>query len=144
MKKTSVEHAIWNGSQPTGSELGIDTPLPYLDDSWRVAVRLLDKGRRLYREGKGLDAAPDRTGGYPGAWLPVSLGRRCPMASVWDERDIRHAAKMIAYLWAEEPGLVQEYEKNLEGFRLDAQRLARLNEQQLALVNLNVRESENK
>lgn len=112
--KKSTELTLWAGPQPTSSELGIDTPLSYLNDSWQVAVRLLDRGRRLYREGKTLiPSRPDQPGGFPGAWLPVSLGRRGPLVEIWDERDIRHAAKMIAYLWAEEPGLAEEYERNL-------------------------------
>lgn len=104
----------WEGPQPTPSEVGIDTPLPYLDASWKIAVDLVDCGRRLYREGRTLDPRkPDRPGGFPGAWLPVSLGRRGPLVHPWDERDIRHAAKMTAYLWAGEEGLFEEYERNL-------------------------------
>lgn len=104
---------IWQGPQPTAPELGIDTPLPYLNDSWTIAARLLDKGRNLYRQGTGMRGRPNQAGGYPGAWLPTSLGRRAPLIWPWDERDIRHVAKMIAYLWAAEPGLVEEYEGNL-------------------------------
>lgn len=104
----------WQGPQLTPKALGIDTPLPYLNASWKTAVELLDRGRRLYREGKALRAgAADRPGGYPGAWLPVSLGRRAPLVYPWDERDIRHAAKLMAYLWAQEAGLFEEYERNL-------------------------------
>lgn len=103
----------WNGPEVTPSWIGIDTPLAYLNDSWDIAVRLLDKGRKLYRQGKGLGRTPDNPDGFPGAWLPVSVGKRIPMVYPWDARDIRHGAKMIAYLWAEEPGLVEEYERNL-------------------------------
>lgn len=116
MKNSTLKQPAWKGPQPTASELGIDTPLPYLNDSWKVAVQLLDKGRRLYKAGKGMASYdPDCPGGFPGAWLPVSLGRRQPLVGIWDERDIRHAAKMMAYLWAEEPGLPQEFERNLFG-----------------------------
>ena len=103
----------WQGPQPTSKELGIDTPLPYLNDSWKIAVDLVDRGRRMYHEGKGLGVTPDRPGGFPGAWLPVSLGRRSPLVYPWDERDMRHTAKMIAYLWADEEGLFEEFERNL-------------------------------
>ncbi len=104
----------WQGPQATPSELGIDTPLPYVNASWKIAVDLLDEGRRLYREGRALrKRQADWPGGFPGAWLPVSLGRRAPLVHPWDERDIRHAAKMMTYLWADEPGLFGEYERNL-------------------------------
>ena len=114
MKNLSAEQSFWDGPQPTPMELGIDTPLTYLNASWKIAVDLVDRGRRLYREGKALqDGQPDRPGGFPGAWLPVSLGRRAPLVYPWDERDIRHAAKMMTYLWAGEEGLFEEYERNL-------------------------------
>ncbi|MBU4365726.1 MAG: hypothetical protein KKF10_01180, partial [Verrucomicrobia bacterium] len=83
-----------------------------MNDSWTVAVNLMDYGRRLYREGNGLGRLPGNPKGYPGAWTPVSMGKRGPLVYPWDERDIRHAAKMMAYLWAEEPGLLEEYEHN--------------------------------
>jgi hypothetical protein len=103
----------WEGPQLTEKWIGIDTPLPYLNESWNIAVRLLDKGRKLYHSGKGLGAFPDNPKGYPGAWLPVSLGRRAPLVYPWDERDIRHNVLMISYLWAEEEGLMEEFEKNM-------------------------------
>ena len=103
----------WQGPRPTSTELGIDTPLPYLNDSWKVAADLVDRGRRLYHEGKGLGVTPDRPGGFPGAWLPISIGRRQPSVYPWDERDMRHTAKMMAYLWADENGLFEEFERNL-------------------------------
>ena len=102
----------WQGAEPTPSWIGIDTPFHYLNDSWNVALRLVDKGRRLYREGHGMGRVPDNPKGYPGAWTPVSLGRCGPQVYPWDARDIRHAAKLMAYLWAEEPGLLEEYERN--------------------------------
>ena len=102
----------WNGPQSTPSYIGIDTPFKYLNDSWDIAVRLLDEGRMLYRQGKGLDRVPDNPDGFPGAWLPVSFGKRQPLVHTWDERDIRHLAKMVAYLWADEPGLIEEVERN--------------------------------
>jgi len=99
----------WNGPQPTPLDTGIDTPLPYLNESWRIAIAMLDKGRRLYwennRDGKG--------NGHRGAWLPVSLGKRGHMSTLWDERDIRHEARLMAYLWSEEPGLTSEFFQNL-------------------------------
>ena len=30
----------------------------------------------------------------------------------WDERDIRHQARLMAYLWADEPGLADEFYRN--------------------------------
>ena len=99
----------WNGPQPTPADIGIDTPLPYLNESWRLGIALLDKGRKLYWE-----ANHDGTGpGHPGAWLPVSLGKRGHMSTLWDERDIRHQARMMAYLWQEEPGLPGNFFQNL-------------------------------
>jgi len=38
----------------------------YLNESWRIAVRLLDEGRRLYHAGQGLAGRPTNRG-YPGA-----------------------------------------------------------------------------
>lgn len=103
----------WQEPQQTPDWINIDTPLQYLNDSWKIAVKLLDKGRKLYHQGKGLGTTPDNPNGYPGAWLPVSLGRRAPLVYPWDERDIRHNVAMIAYLWAGEKGLPEEFEKNL-------------------------------
>lgn len=104
----------WKGAEPTPDWIGIDTPVPYLNDSWKVAVALLDHGRQLYRQGKSLrDDQPDQPGGFPGAWLPVSCGQRCPLVYPFDERDMRHTAKMISYLWAAEEGLFEELERNL-------------------------------
>ena len=101
-----MKKSKWQGPQKTPGELGIDTPLTYLHESWNIAVQLLDKGRQEYRNSENYEE-------YPGAWLPVSLGKRGRLVVPWDERDIRHAAKMIAYLWADEEGLVEEYEHNL-------------------------------
>jgi hypothetical protein len=99
----------WSGPQLTSTDIGIDTPLPYLNESWRIGIALLDKGRKMYwennRDGKG--------DGHRGAWLPVSLGKRGHMSTSWDERDIRHQARLMAYLWADEPGLSAEFYQNL-------------------------------
>jgi hypothetical protein len=38
----------WTGPHATPADTGIDTPLPYLNESWRLAIALLDKGRRRY------------------------------------------------------------------------------------------------
>ena len=43
----------------------------------------------------------------------MSLGRRQPLVYPWDERDMRHTAKLMAYLWAAEEGLFEEFERNL-------------------------------
>ena len=99
----------WTGPQQTPADTGIDTPLPYLNESWRLGIALLDKGRKLYWE-----ANHDGTGpGHPGAWLPVSLGKRGHMSTLWDERDIRHQARLMAYLWADEAGLNDEFFRNV-------------------------------
>ncbi len=98
----------WKKPEATPADVGIDTPLPYLNESWRIAVALLDKARRLYWEGNRDGTGP----GHPGAWLPVSLGRRGHMSMLWDERDIRHQARLMAYLWADEPGLTDEFFRN--------------------------------
>ena len=34
----------WPGPEVTPAWIGIDTPLGYLNDSWNIAVRLLEKG----------------------------------------------------------------------------------------------------
>ena len=99
----------WAGPQRTPADTGINTPLPYLNESWRIAIALLDKGRKLYWENNH-----DGNGnGHRGAWLPVSLGRRGHMSTLWDERDIRHQARLMAYLWADEHGLADEFYQNL-------------------------------
>ena len=99
----------WTGPQPTPTDTGIDTPLPYLNASWRIAIALLDKGRKLYWE-HNYDGHGDS---HHGAWLPVSLGKRGHMSTSWDERDIRHQVRLMAYLWADEPGLADEFRRNL-------------------------------
>lgn len=99
----------WHGPQRTPADTGIDTPLPYLNESWRLGIALVDKGRKLYWDANRGGTGP----GHPGAWLPVSLGRRGHMSTLWDERDIRHAARLMAYLWADEPGLADEFRRNL-------------------------------
>ncbi len=105
--------STWQGPRPTPSWIGMRTPFPYLDQSWQIAVALLDEGRRAYHQGDGLGCVPDVPGGRPGAWLPVSLGPRGPMPFAWDPRDIRHAAKCMSYLWAEEEGLAEEFTRNM-------------------------------
>lgn len=99
----------WNGPKTTPDDIRIDTPLPYLNESWHIGIGLLDKGRKMYwennRDGKG--------NGHRGAWLPVSLGKRGHMSTLWDERDIRHQARLMAYLWADEEGLADEFYQNM-------------------------------
>lgn len=98
----------WKQPDQTPADIGIDTPLPYLNESWRIGVELLDKGRQLYWQANRNGDGP----GHKGAWLPVSLGRRGHMSALWDERDIRHQARLMAYLWADESGLADEFYSN--------------------------------
>lgn len=104
---------LWQGPEPTPSTMGIDTPLPYLNDSWRIAIELLDRARALYRQGRDLRGGKDCADGFPGAFLPVNIGKHAPLVYPWDCRDIRHGGKMIAYLWSGETGLIEEYQRNV-------------------------------
>jgi len=103
----------WEGPAPTPDDTGIDTPLEYLNESWRIGVALLDKGRKLYWDTNGASPEQEDPLGRRGAWLPVSLGERGHMPASWDERDIRHSVRMMTYLWSDEPGLADEYTENL-------------------------------
>ena len=74
------EGTAWHGPQSTSKELGIDTPLPYLNSSWKIAVELLDRGRQVYHEGKSLCAGqPDCPGGFPRRVAAGDLGRNGPL-----------------------------------------------------------------
>ncbi|HEY3332490.1 MAG TPA: hypothetical protein VGK19_20845 [Capsulimonadaceae bacterium] len=109
MPINNASYVQWNGPRPTPDDIGIDTPLSYLNESWRIAVALVDKGRDIYWQRNHTGDGP----GHTGAWLPVSLGKRGHMSTLWDERDIRHQARLMAYLWSGEEYLANEFFGNL-------------------------------
>lgn len=88
--------------------IGLRTPLRHLNESFALAVRLVDDLRALAYQCTGRD-------GY----IAVSDGQynRCPM---WDPRDYDHISKMTAYLWGMEPHLDEAVSDNVFGEQLDA------------------------
>ncbi|MFA6111849.1 MAG: hypothetical protein WDA75_24065 [Candidatus Latescibacterota bacterium] len=87
--------------------VGLRTPSAHLDESFQIAVRLVDDLRESARRHTGRD-------GY----IAVSDGQynRCPM---WDPRDYDHISKVAAYLWGMETGLDAQISDNIFNDQLD-------------------------
>lgn len=87
--------------------VGLRTPDARLNESFLIAVRLVDDLRDLARQHTGRD-------GY----IAVSDGQhsRCPM---WDPRDYDHISKVAAYLWGMELDLDARISDNIFGDQLD-------------------------
>jgi hypothetical protein len=87
--------------------VGIHTPLPHLNESFGIALRLVDDLREAARRHTGRD-------GY----IAVCDGQY-NRAHTWDPRDYDHINKMAAYLWGLEPELDRQISDNIFADQLD-------------------------
>jgi len=88
--------------QKTPTWVSISTGNKQIDNSFKIAVELVDSLREKYYKKTGEKG-----------WLPVSDGIRGPQNSSSDLRDSAHMVKMSAYLWGYEEDLPEIVEKSL-------------------------------